>query len=109
FEEAYFLADARRFRAALGMPLILLGGVTRLETVERALAEGFEFVAIGRALLIEPGLVNRWRRGDRAESGCTHCNLCIPTIYTGTRCVLAALPTTITGVAALPPQGIIRR
>lgn len=88
FAEAFFLADARRFREALRMPLILLGGITRLETVERALAEGFEFVAIGRALLIEPGLVNRWRSGDRGGSSCTHCNQCIPTIYTGTRCVL---------------------
>jgi 2,4-dienoyl-CoA reductase-like NADH-dependent reductase (Old Yellow Enzyme family) len=70
------------------MPLILLGGITRLETVERALAEGFEFVAIGRALLREPGLVARWRTGDRGASTCDHCNKCIPTIYAGTHCVL---------------------
>jgi 2,4-dienoyl-CoA reductase-like NADH-dependent reductase (Old Yellow Enzyme family) len=88
FEEAYFLAEARRFRAALRLPLILLGGINRLETVEQALAEGFEFVALGRALLREPGLVARWRGGDRRESLCTHCNQCVPTIYTGTRCVL---------------------
>jgi 2,4-dienoyl-CoA reductase-like NADH-dependent reductase (Old Yellow Enzyme family) len=88
FAEAFFLADARRFRAALRMPLILLGGITRLETVERAMSEGFEFVAIGRALLIEPGLVERWRSGDRGASPCTHCNRCIPTIYEGTHCVL---------------------
>lgn len=88
FEEAFFRPEARRFRAALRIPLILLGGITRLETVERALSEGFEFVAIGRALLIEPGLVHRWRSGDRGGSPCTHCNRCIPTIYSGTRCVL---------------------
>ena len=88
FEEAYFLAEARRFRAELRMPLILLGGINRIETVELALAEGFEFVALGRALLREPGLVARWRDGDRRESLCTHCNQCVPTIYSGTRCVL---------------------
>jgi 2,4-dienoyl-CoA reductase-like NADH-dependent reductase (Old Yellow Enzyme family) len=88
FEEAFFLAEARRFRAALRMPLVLLGGITRLETAERAMSEGFEFVAIGRALLIEPGLVHRWRSGDRSASPCTHCNQCIPTIYAGTHCVL---------------------
>ena len=32
FEEAYFLPYAREFRAALGLPLILLGGINRLET-----------------------------------------------------------------------------
>ena len=33
------------------MPLILLGGITELATVETALAEGFTFVAMARALL----------------------------------------------------------
>jgi 2,4-dienoyl-CoA reductase-like NADH-dependent reductase (Old Yellow Enzyme family) len=88
FEEAYFLPYARQFRDALSMPLILLGGVNRLETVERALAEGFDFVALGRALLREPDLIERWRAGDRRESLCIHCNKCMPTIYSGTRCVL---------------------
>jgi 2,4-dienoyl-CoA reductase-like NADH-dependent reductase (Old Yellow Enzyme family) len=90
FEEAFFLPYARQFRAALEMPLILLGGINRLETVQRALAEGFSFVAMGRALLREPALVDRWRKGDTRESLCIHCNKCIPTIYSGTHCVLVA-------------------
>jgi 2,4-dienoyl-CoA reductase-like NADH-dependent reductase (Old Yellow Enzyme family) len=90
FEEAFFLPYARQFRAALAMPLILLGGINRLETVRRALAEGFAFVAIARALLREPGLVDRWRRGDERDSLCIHCNKCVPTIYSGTHCVLVA-------------------
>jgi 2,4-dienoyl-CoA reductase-like NADH-dependent reductase (Old Yellow Enzyme family) len=88
FEEAYFLSYARQFRAALSMPLILLGGVNRLETARRALAEGFAFVAMGRALLREPDLLRRWQRGDTSEALCVHCNKCIPTIYRGTHCVL---------------------
>lgn len=88
FEEAYFLPQARQFRAALRMPLVLLGGVNRIETARRALAEGFEFVAIGRALLREPDLLRRWQAGDTSESLCVHCNKCMPTIYQGTHCVL---------------------
>jgi hypothetical protein len=43
---------------------------------------------MGRALLREPDLPNRLR-ADRAVVGaCTHCNRCMPTNYTGTRCVL---------------------
>ena len=57
FEEAFFRPQARQFLAALGLPLILLGGVNRLDTVESALAEGFSFVAMARALLREPDLV----------------------------------------------------
>jgi 2,4-dienoyl-CoA reductase-like NADH-dependent reductase (Old Yellow Enzyme family) len=88
FEEAFFLPYARQFRAALSMPLVLLGGINRLETVRRALDEGFPLVAMGRALLREPGLVERWRKGDARDALCVHCNKCIPTIYTGTHCVL---------------------
>jgi 2,4-dienoyl-CoA reductase-like NADH-dependent reductase (Old Yellow Enzyme family) len=90
FEEAYFLPYARQFRAALDMPLILLGGVNRLDTVHTALADGFEFVAMGRALLREPDLLRRWQGGDVDESLCVHCNKCMPTIYSGTHCVLVA-------------------
>lgn len=88
FEEAYFLPMARQFREALEMPLVLLGGINRRDTIERAMAEGFEFVAMGRALLREPDLVNKLASGESAESLCIHCNKCMPTIYQGTHCVL---------------------
>lgn len=88
FEEAYFLPYARQFRDALSMPLVLLGGVNRIDTVHHALALGFEFVAMGRALLREPDLLRRWQGGDAAEALCVHCNKCMPTIYSGTHCVL---------------------
>jgi 2,4-dienoyl-CoA reductase-like NADH-dependent reductase (Old Yellow Enzyme family) len=88
FEEAYFLPYARQFRAAVDLPLILLGGINRLDTVRRALDEGFPLVAMGRALLREPDLVRRWQSGDATEGLCVHCNKCMPTIYRGTHCVL---------------------
>ena len=92
FEEAFFLPLARQFRAALSMPLILLGGINRRETVDSALDEGFEFVAMARALLREPDLVNRMRAESGAVGLCDHRNRCLPTIYSGTRCVLLDEP-----------------
>jgi 2,4-dienoyl-CoA reductase-like NADH-dependent reductase (Old Yellow Enzyme family) len=88
FEEAFLLTEARQFREALTMPLILLGGINRLDTITGALAEGFDLVAMARALLREPDLPNRLAAGERAEGLCIHCNQCLPTIYSGTRCVL---------------------
>lgn len=89
FEEGFFLPFAREFRAALSMPLILLGGINRLDTIETAMSEGFEFVAMARALLREPDLPRRLAAGQTAAGLCVHCNKCLPTIYSGTRCVLA--------------------
>jgi len=88
FEEAFFLPYARQFRAALDMPLVLLGGINELSTVESALSEGFSFVAMARALLREPDLVAKMSAGTSRGSLCIHCNKCMPTIYSGTRCVL---------------------
>jgi 2,4-dienoyl-CoA reductase-like NADH-dependent reductase (Old Yellow Enzyme family) len=86
FEEAYFRDKQLRFRSALSMPLMQLGGINRRDTMEQAMADGFDFVAMGRALLREPDLVSRLE-SDRAVSGvCIHCNRCMPTIYSGTRC-----------------------
>jgi 2,4-dienoyl-CoA reductase-like NADH-dependent reductase (Old Yellow Enzyme family) len=90
FEEAYFLPFAMQFRAALTMPLILLGGINRRDTIDRAMAEGFAFVAMGRALLREPDLVRRLAAEEVGEGRCTHCNACMATIYGGTHCVLVA-------------------
>lgn len=93
YRDAYLLRDARLFRAELSMPLILLGGITNRETMDLAMAEGFDFVAMARALLAEPDLVNRIAaEGQRARSACTHCNLCMPTIYSRTRCVVTGAP-----------------
>jgi len=92
FEEAFFLPLARQFRQALSMPLILLGGINRLDTIEGALAEGFDLVAMARALLREPDLVEAMRTEHRATGLCIHCNRCLPTIYRGTRCVLVPEP-----------------
>jgi 2,4-dienoyl-CoA reductase-like NADH-dependent reductase (Old Yellow Enzyme family) len=88
FEEAYFRPYARQFREALDLPLILLGGINKRDTIEQAMQEGFEFVAMGRALLRDPNLVNKFSRGEASESLCVHCNKCMTSIYAGTHCVL---------------------
>jgi 2,4-dienoyl-CoA reductase-like NADH-dependent reductase (Old Yellow Enzyme family) len=90
FEEAFFLPYARQFLAALKTPLILLGGINELATIESALSEGFAFVAMARALLRQPDLVARMQAGSASASLCIHCNKCMPTIYSGTRCVLVS-------------------
>jgi 2,4-dienoyl-CoA reductase-like NADH-dependent reductase (Old Yellow Enzyme family) len=88
FEEAYFLPLARQFRAALTLPLILLGGITTRASIDQAMTEGFDFVAMGRALLREPDLVRKFASGESAAGTCIHCNKCVQSIYSGTRCVL---------------------
>ena len=95
YREAFLLRDAKLFRAELTLPLILLGGITNRETMDLAMVEGFEFVAMGRALLAEPDLINRIQADGDAHSIrslCTHCNKCMATIYSHTHCVVTGSP-----------------
>jgi 2,4-dienoyl-CoA reductase-like NADH-dependent reductase (Old Yellow Enzyme family) len=77
FSEGFFLPEARKMRAATRLPLMLLGGLRSLAAIEGALAEGFELVGLGRALLHDPELPRRMERGEVAGSGCEPCNECI--------------------------------
>jgi 2,4-dienoyl-CoA reductase-like NADH-dependent reductase (Old Yellow Enzyme family) len=88
YQDGYLLEDAKQVRAAVKLPMIYLGGVTNRAIMDKAMDAGFQFVAMGRALLMEPDLINRINADASVTSKCIHCNRCMPTIYSGSRCVL---------------------
>jgi 2,4-dienoyl-CoA reductase-like NADH-dependent reductase (Old Yellow Enzyme family) len=89
FEEMFFLRDARAMRSAVRIPLVLLGGIVSLDNMETAMRDGFEFVAMGRALIADPDLVRRMERGEADRTRCNSCNQCIAEMDAGgVRCVL---------------------
>lgn len=91
FQEAFLRDNARRF-LRLGMPLVLLGGVTKRSTIDQAMAEGFAFVAMARALLHDPDLVNKMQSGELDASGCVPCNGCILEMEAGNGAQCVRLP-----------------
>jgi len=88
YEDMFLLEYARQVREQIKMPLILLGGISSGEHIRKAMAEGFEFVAMGRSLLRQPDLPNQLMAGDEGRSMCIHCNKCMATIWSGSHCVL---------------------
>lgn len=89
FEELFFLPQARRVRQRVNLPLILLGGCLSSENLETAMDEGFDFVAMGRALIADPDLVARMADGRAERSRCISCNKCVAEMDRGgVRCVL---------------------
>jgi 2,4-dienoyl-CoA reductase-like NADH-dependent reductase (Old Yellow Enzyme family) len=84
FEEAYFLNHARELKARLSIPVILVGGIRRLETAERVLEQGWaDFISLARPLIREPSLPKRWQAGDRDPAQCESCNRCLGEIECG--------------------------
>jgi len=76
--EAYFAPQAQAMRrAAPEVPLILVGGMRSLETMQRLLDEGVaEAFALSRPLIREPDLPRRWQSGDTAPARCISCLGC---------------------------------
>jgi 2,4-dienoyl-CoA reductase-like NADH-dependent reductase (Old Yellow Enzyme family) len=89
FEPMYFLPLARELRRAVRMPLVLLGGLTALAHLQTAREEGFELMAMARALINDPQLIAKYAAGSAQISGCVPCNRCVAEMERegGVRCV----------------------
>ena len=89
FKELYFWDYSTQIREAVSMPLAYIGGVKSTANVEQIMAGGFEAVVMGRALLREPDLINRWQTSPEEPSRCDSCNSCLAYIYhqAGTWCI----------------------
>jgi len=89
----YYLNEARLYREKIRVPLLLVGGIRSYEWARRILAEGYaDYVSLSRPLIREPGLVKRWKSGDRARSACISDNGCFrPALEgKGIMCTVAA-------------------
>ena len=81
YKEAYFLEDAKKFRAAVSMPLIYVGGMVSLSKMEEVLNEGFCAMQMARALIRDTDFVNKLHSGELTKSPCGHSNYCIGRMY----------------------------
>lgn len=82
-KEAYFADNAREMKKNTKIPIILVGGMRRVETMERIIDSGIaDFVSLCRPFIREPNLVNKFRDGGQKEASCISCNRCFRTRYT---------------------------
>jgi 2,4-dienoyl-CoA reductase-like NADH-dependent reductase (Old Yellow Enzyme family) len=90
FRPSYLREHSLKVRAAVTMPLAYLGGVQSLDAAEQAMTDGFETIALGRALVHDAQFVNKLKSGALTQSGCTACNRCVTMMYApgGTSCVI---------------------
>jgi 2,4-dienoyl-CoA reductase-like NADH-dependent reductase (Old Yellow Enzyme family) len=76
-KEAYFQNEARAFKENIHVPLILVGGNRSFQVAERIVKEGVaDYISLCRPLIREPGLINRWKSGDRSKAACLSDNMC---------------------------------
>ena len=76
-KEAYFSEEARTFKKAIHIPLILVGGIRSFEVAERLVQDGLaDYISMSRPFIREPDLIRRWKEGDRRRAECLSDNLC---------------------------------
>lgn len=75
-QEAYFADAARAIKAAVDVPVILVGGLRSRAVMEAVVSSGTaDLVALSRPLVLEPDLVNRLQAGQ-PQAACVSCNAC---------------------------------
>jgi 2,4-dienoyl-CoA reductase-like NADH-dependent reductase (Old Yellow Enzyme family) len=77
YKDLFLMQDALKIMKAVNIPVVLIGGICSVENLNTAIQAGFEFVEIGRAIIKDPDIVNKWQRGEVLDSDCDHCNRCI--------------------------------
>jgi 2,4-dienoyl-CoA reductase (NADPH2) len=77
--EGLNLADAKRIRDAVGIPVICTGGFQTAAIIRKAIEDGAcDAVSIARGLVANPDLPLMFQRGlGRAPKACTYCNKCL--------------------------------
>jgi 2,4-dienoyl-CoA reductase-like NADH-dependent reductase (Old Yellow Enzyme family) len=74
-QEAYNAVYARRLKKAVGVPVMVVGGL-RSGAVLRRLLEEDDLFSLSRPLIREPDLVSRWRQDENYRATCISCNGC---------------------------------
>jgi 2,4-dienoyl-CoA reductase-like NADH-dependent reductase (Old Yellow Enzyme family) len=76
-EEVYYRDAARLYKQNVTIPLILVGGIRSYGVAEELVRNGTaDYISMSRPLICEPGLIKRWREGDRHKSACISDNAC---------------------------------
>jgi 2,4-dienoyl-CoA reductase-like NADH-dependent reductase (Old Yellow Enzyme family) len=81
YSEGYFLEDALKFRSAVKLPLVYVGGLISKKKIDEVLDAGFEMVAFARALIEDPQFINKLKMNELSRSQCDICNYCIAVMY----------------------------
>lgn len=96
FEHPWNIEAARMIKPHLGqVPLVLVGGLRRLEEMEQIVVNGdADLVAMCRPFLREPDLVAKFRAGEAKEAACISCNRCFAAIAANipVDCYVGGLP-----------------
>jgi len=76
--ENYNVCAAQEIKNAVSVPVMVVGGIKKADDAKRIRAMGAaDFISLGRSLIIEPDIVDRYKDGIQDETGCISCTYCL--------------------------------
>ncbi|MDD4749008.1 MAG: NADH:flavin oxidoreductase [Methanosarcinaceae archaeon] len=76
-KEAYFKKYSKLIKQAVGIPLILVGGIRTVSLMQELLEEGYaDLISMSRPFICEPDLILKIKKGEVEKARCVSCNLC---------------------------------
>ena len=90
----YNVPAAKKLKENVQIPVIVVGGIHDLADVESTILEdGIDFVSMSRPLILEPGLVNKFKKQKAQKAKCLSCNYCLIGLYNDSlRCYYGKCP-----------------
>lgn len=90
----YNVPSAKKIKESVGIPVIVVGGIHNLVDIKSTINEdGIDFVSMSRPLILEPGLVNKFKEAKSHEAKCLSCNHCFIGLYSSPlRCYYGKCP-----------------
>jgi 2,4-dienoyl-CoA reductase-like NADH-dependent reductase (Old Yellow Enzyme family) len=73
----YYLEECRACRQSVKLPLILVGGMRKLQDMEQVVRDNLaDAVSMCRPFIMDPYIVKKFHEGAAGGSGCNSCNGC---------------------------------
>ncbi len=74
----YYLEECSRVKQALSIPVMLVGGMRKLEDMQKVIDSGVaDAISMCRPFIMDPCLVKNLQNGSADGSQCTSCNQCM--------------------------------
>jgi 2,4-dienoyl-CoA reductase-like NADH-dependent reductase (Old Yellow Enzyme family) len=82
--EAYFRNWCLQIKNQVDIPIMMVGGLRTFKLMEEVIQnKETDFISLSRPLIMEPGIINDWRRGDLHRAKCISCNECFESLLKG--------------------------
>ena len=83
-QEGYFRSWCKEIREAVNVPVMMVGGLRRLELMDEVIRnQEADFISLCRPLIREPDIIGQWEKGEGAKPSCVSCNLCFEALLKG--------------------------